>query len=75
MERKFKQGDTVRLVSDGNNTPVMTVNIYAIDESLDARLLLDISDEQKKMIKCVWRDTNGTPHNEYYSEDALMKVN
>lgn len=74
MERKFKSGDLVRLVSDVEGQPTMTVDNYAMDVEGDVELAqYSLSEEQKKNVICVWRETNGKPHSEKYSEDSLVK--
>ena len=74
MERKFEIGDVVCLMSDNATNTPMTVNCYRYDECFDELGRLYMSDTSKKEVKCVWRDKNDNPHEEYYHEDSLIRV-
>lgn len=73
---KFNVGDLVILVSDQESAIPMTVQGYLKDETNyhDALILGRLSEYDKKLVKCSWRDVNQTPCDKYYHEDTLLKV-
>lgn len=73
---RFNIGDLVRLISDQESTIPMTVQGYLKDETRNQEALQFglLTELDKKMVKCSWRDANQTPYSEYYHEDSLTKV-
>gem|GEM_PF-2526645 len=70
--RKFKTGDLVKLVSDGDTAVPMTVAGYTVDLYAEAVKMGSKIDE--KLVHCVWRDSNSNPQENDYNEDALLKI-
>ena len=77
MERKFKCGDKVRLVSDTEENVVMTVRDYAYDIAIsdprNAMLKETLRPTYKGLVTCDWRDKLDVQHTENYKEDELIK--
>lgn len=73
---KFNIGDLVILISDQESAIPMTVQGYLKDEPKNKEALLFgwLTESDKKMVRCFWRDANQTPYSEYYHEDSLTKV-
>ena len=73
---KFNIGDLVKLISDLEYATPMTVQGYFKDETKNKEALQFgfLTESDKKMVKCSWRDVNQTPYSEYYHEDSLTKV-
>ena len=74
--RKFKSGDVVKLKSDHEEQPIMTVVAYLPDlaQYKEAVLFGTLSEFQEHSIQCVWRDTEGTPYDIEYHEECLESV-
>lgn len=79
MERKFKTGDKVRLVSDTMANIEMTVRGYASDLARNnptvAPYMGDFQKHLNGKVVCDWRDKNDCPQSENYYEDELIKTN
>lgn len=77
MERKFKCGDKVRLVSDTKENVVMTVRDYAYDIAIsdprNAMLKETIRATYENLVSCDWRDKLDVPHQKDYKENELIK--
>lgn len=73
---KFSIGDKVILNSDNESNTLMTINGYLKDEARynQAFILGMLTEAELKTTKCVWRDDNNSPCEEYYHEDALTIV-
>lgn len=77
MERKFKCGDKVRLVSDTEENVVMTVRGYAYDIAIsdprNAMLKETLRATYEDLVICDWRDKLDVPHQEKFNENELIK--
>ena len=77
MERKFKCGDKVRLVSDTEENVVMTVRGYALELAMEDRtastFLKDLHSKLDGLVTCDWRDKSNIPYTKNYKEDELIK--
>ena len=77
MERKFKCGDKVRLVSDTEENVVMTVSGYVYDLEIikpqNAILKESLRATYEGLVRCVWRDKLDVPHQKDYKENELVK--
>lgn len=67
----------VRLISDEESAIPMTVQGYFKEETKNKEALLfdTMTESDKKLVKCSWRDANQIPYSEYYHEDLLVMVN
>jgi len=77
MERKFKCGDKVRLVSDTDENVAMTVRGYALELAMEDKTISPyIKDFQAKLdglVTCDWRDKLDVPHQKQFNEKELAK--
>ena len=77
MERKFKRGDKVRLVSDTEENVVMTVRGYALElakeDGTTSPFIKDFQSKLEDLVTCDWRDKLDVPHQKAYKENELVK--
>lgn len=77
MERKFKCGDKVRLVSYTEESVVMTVKGYTLDLAKDnptaSPFIKDLSKMFDNKVVCEWRDKEGKKQSKSYDEKELTK--
>ena len=77
MERKFKCGDKVRLVSDTDENVVMTVRAYALELAMEDKstspFIKDFQAKLEALVTCDWRDKLDVPHQKDYKENELVK--
>lgn len=77
MERKFKTGDKVRLVSDSSENQPMTVKGYALElaekNPTSSPFMGDWRKTLEDMVVCDWRDRTDRPQEKEYHEEELVK--
>lgn len=68
----FKVGDRVRLLSDSEDNCPMVITELAIQNP--ELQFVGFGFECFKKVHCAWRDKNDMPHDQWYDEDVLCKV-
>lgn len=79
MERKFKSGDKVRLVSDTEENSVMTISGYVFDIEMSYPPNTVLRDTlcliYEGLVRCEWVDKNNSQHKNDYFEEELVQCN
>lgn len=71
---KFKVGDKVKLVSDGEKAVAMTVESYYLDSFAGQMAAQAIDFDWTDWVTCIWRDKNSKLQRETFHEETLIKV-